>query len=80
MKEADSVRVVTVVDNNVWKEGLMSNWGISFLEALHDDGKQNVLMDTSGSYQTFFDNASKLGIDSYGFAFLMIEWCDWWMA
>jgi len=31
MKEADSVRVVAVVDNNVWKEGLTSNWGISFL-------------------------------------------------
>ncbi|MCK4478158.1 MBL fold metallo-hydrolase [Candidatus Bathyarchaeota archaeon] len=64
MKEANSIRVVTVVDNNVWKEGLTSSWGISFLvEVLYDDGKQNVLMDTSGSYQTFFDNASKLSID-----------------
>jgi len=64
MKEADSVRVVTVVDNDVWREGLTSSWGISFLvEILYDDGKQSVLMDKSGSFQTFFDNASKLGID-----------------
>lgn len=60
MKEASSVRVVTVVDNNVWKEGLTSSWGISFLvEAFYDDGKQNILTDTSGAYQTFFDNALK---------------------
>lgn len=60
MKEADSVRVVTVVDNNVWKEGLTSSWGVSFLvEAFYDDGKQNILTDTSGAYQTFFDNALK---------------------
>jgi len=52
MKEADSVRVVTVVDNDFWKEGLTSNWGISFLvEVFYDDGKQNIFTDTSGAYQ-----------------------------
>ena len=64
MKEVKSVRITTVVDNHVWKEGLASSWGLSFhVETFSDDKKHAVLMDTSGSYQTFLNNALKLGLN-----------------
>jgi len=64
MKEVKSVRITTIVDNDVRKEGLASSWGLSFYaEAFSDDKKHNVLMDTGGSFHTFFNNASKLGVD-----------------
>jgi len=63
MNEVESVRIKTAVDNNVWKEGLASSWGLSFyVETFTDDKKHIVLMDTSGSFQIFFGNASKLGL------------------
>jgi len=64
MKEVKSVRITTIVDNYVWREGLASSWGLSFyVEAFTDDKKHSVLMDTSGSFQAFFNNASKLGLN-----------------
>ncbi len=64
MNEVESVRITTVVDNNVWKEGLASSWGLSFyVETFTDDKKHVVLMDTSGSFQAFFANALKLGLN-----------------
>ncbi|NWF87710.1 MBL fold metallo-hydrolase [Candidatus Bathyarchaeota archaeon] len=64
MNEVESVRVTTAVDNNVWKEGLASSWGLSFyVEAFTGNKKHIVLMDTSGSFQIFFRNASKLGLN-----------------
>jgi len=64
MKEVKSARITTIVDNDVWKEGLASSWGLSFyVEAFTDDKKHSVLMDTSGSFQAFFNNASKLGLN-----------------
>lgn len=64
MKEVKSVRITTIVDNDVWKEGLASSWGLSFyVKAFSDDKTHTVLMDTSGSFQTFFNNASKLGLN-----------------
>jgi 7,8-dihydropterin-6-yl-methyl-4-(beta-D-ribofuranosyl)aminobenzene 5'-phosphate synthase len=64
MNEAESVRVTTVVDNNVRKEGLAPSWGLSFyVETFTHDKKHIVLMDTSGSSQTFSSNASKLGLN-----------------
>jgi len=64
MNEVDFVRITTIVDNNIWKEGLASCWGLSFyVETVTDDKKHVVLMDTSGSYQVFFYNASKLGLN-----------------
>lgn len=64
MNEVESVRITTVVDNNVWKEGLASSWGLSFcVEAFTNDKRHTVLMDTSGSFQIFFRNAAKLGLN-----------------
>ena len=64
MKEVKSVRITTIVDNDVRKEGLASSWGLSFfVESLSDDKRHSVLMDTSGSFKAFFNNASKLGLD-----------------
>jgi 7,8-dihydropterin-6-yl-methyl-4-(beta-D-ribofuranosyl)aminobenzene 5'-phosphate synthase len=64
MNEVESVRVTTVVDNNVWKEGLASSWGLSFyVDTVTDDKKHIVLMDTSGSFQIFFRNVAKLGLN-----------------
>lgn len=64
MNEVECVRITTVVDNDVWKEGLASSWGLSFyVEIFADYKKHIILMDTSGSFQTFFGNASKLGLN-----------------
>jgi 7,8-dihydropterin-6-yl-methyl-4-(beta-D-ribofuranosyl)aminobenzene 5'-phosphate synthase len=64
MKEVKAARITTIVDNGVWKEGLASSWGLSFyVEAFSNGKKHGVLMDTSGSFEAFFNNASKLGLN-----------------
>jgi 7,8-dihydropterin-6-yl-methyl-4-(beta-D-ribofuranosyl)aminobenzene 5'-phosphate synthase len=64
MNEVDFVRITTIVDNNIWKEGLASCWGLSFyIETFTYYKTHVVLMDTSGSFQVFFNNASKLGLN-----------------
>lgn len=64
MKEAESARITTIADNDVWKEGLASTWGLSFhIETFWNNKKYTFLMDTSGSFQTFFNNTSKLGLN-----------------
>jgi 7,8-dihydropterin-6-yl-methyl-4-(beta-D-ribofuranosyl)aminobenzene 5'-phosphate synthase len=64
MNDVDFVRITTIVDNDIWKEGLASCWGLSFyVETVTDDKRHVVLMDTSGSFQVFFNNASKLGLN-----------------
>lgn len=64
MKELKSVRVTTLVDNDVWKRGLSSSWGLSlYVEAKAEREQHAVLMDTSGSFQVLFENASRLGVD-----------------
>lgn len=64
MDEVESVRITTVVDNEVWEMGLKSAWGLSFyVEAFSDSGKHTVLMDTSGSFPTFSSNASRIGLN-----------------
>jgi 7,8-dihydropterin-6-yl-methyl-4-(beta-D-ribofuranosyl)aminobenzene 5'-phosphate synthase len=64
MKKVTSVKITTIVDNDVWTKGFSSTWGISFyVETFKEDEKHTVLMDTSGSFETFYKNASKLGID-----------------
>jgi len=68
MKEVKSVRITTIVDNDVWKEGLASSWGLSFhAEVFMEDAERHgVLMDTSGSFEKFHKNSSKLGIELTG--------------
>jgi len=64
MKEVDSVKTTTIADNNVWEKGLSSAWGLSFhVETFKENRKHTLLMDVSGSFKTFYTNASKLGID-----------------
>jgi len=60
MKELNSARVTTLVDNDVWKSGLTSSWGISlYIETYKGKEQHTVLMDTSGSFDTLSNNASK---------------------
>jgi len=64
MEELRSLRVITLVDNDVWEKGLASSWGLSFyLEAQTEDKQHKVLMNTSGSSDALFGNASKLCVD-----------------
>ena len=65
MKSVDSVKITTVVDNDVWMKGLSSSWGLSFyVETFKENKKQHtVLMDVSGSFPTFHKNAEKLNLD-----------------
>lgn len=61
MKELSSVEVTTLVDNDVWRRGLQSAWGLSFyVETSTEEERHVVLMDTSGSFDTLSKNASKL--------------------
>lgn len=53
------LKVVTVVDNNVWRESLNSSWGLS-LHLLTENNR--LLMDTSGDYHSFKWNAERLGL------------------
>ncbi len=74
MKEVKSVRITTVVDNDVWKEELASSWGLSFyIEAFSDDKRHSVLMDTSGSFETFFNNASRLDLNPSAIEAILIS-------
>jgi len=64
MKECNSVRVTTLIDNDVWKSGLTSAWGLSLYVEMNMERRRHViLMDTSGSFEALSKNASKLGMD-----------------
>jgi 7,8-dihydropterin-6-yl-methyl-4-(beta-D-ribofuranosyl)aminobenzene 5'-phosphate synthase len=64
MQSEKFAKVTTIVDNNVFKKGLASSWGLSFhVETCTNDKKHSVLMDTSGSFQAFIENTSKLGLN-----------------
>jgi 7,8-dihydropterin-6-yl-methyl-4-(beta-D-ribofuranosyl)aminobenzene 5'-phosphate synthase len=61
MIEWDSVKITTLVDNNVWTRGLMSSWGLSFYVEINSKEAQHILlMDTSGSFDVLFKNVAKL--------------------
>ena len=64
MKEASLVRVTTLVDNDVWRKGLRSSWGLSlYVETVTEEKRNTILMDTSGSFEALFENASRLGVN-----------------
>lgn len=64
MKEVSTVRVTTLVDNDVWKKGLRSSWGLSlYVETVTEEKRHTILMDTSGSFEALFENASRLGVN-----------------
>ena len=64
VNECDSVKVTTLVDNNVWKRGLSSSWGLSFfVEIISEEAQHIILMDTSGSSDALFKNGARLGVN-----------------
>ena len=63
MKEWNLVKITTLVDNDVWKRGLASSWGLSlYVEINTEEERHTILMDTSGSFDPLFKNASKLEV------------------
>jgi len=58
------MKITTLVDNDVWKKGLASSWGLSLYVEI-DSGKERhrILMDTSGSSNVLFSNARKLEVN-----------------
>jgi 7,8-dihydropterin-6-yl-methyl-4-(beta-D-ribofuranosyl)aminobenzene 5'-phosphate synthase len=64
MKVCRSMKITTLVDNDVWMRGLASSWGLSLYVEI-DSGEElhRVLMDTSGSSNVLFSNAGKLEVD-----------------
>jgi len=64
VKEWDSAKVTTLVDNDVWMRGLASSWGLSlYVEIDSGEERHRILMDTSGSSNVLFSNAGKLEVD-----------------
>lgn len=64
LEVADSARITTVVDNNTKLAGLLSCWGLSFhIELINNGQRFCLLIDTSGSHEALFTNASKVGIN-----------------
>jgi 7,8-dihydropterin-6-yl-methyl-4-(beta-D-ribofuranosyl)aminobenzene 5'-phosphate synthase len=64
MKDWNSVRVTTLFDNDIWKRGLISSWGLSlYVEISREEERHIILMDTSGSFDALFKNASKLEVN-----------------
>ena len=74
MKGLNSVRVTTLVDNDVWKSGLTSSWGISlYVEMYMEEERRIILMDTSGSFDTLSNNASNLDMKLSGLKAIFIS-------
>ncbi len=63
LDEVESVKIITIVDNNTLSGELQSTWGLSFFVSVTGKDKLfNILMDTSGSVPVFFHNIDKLAI------------------
>jgi 7,8-dihydropterin-6-yl-methyl-4-(beta-D-ribofuranosyl)aminobenzene 5'-phosphate synthase len=63
VEAVDSVRILTLVDNDVWQNGLKSEWGLSFYVETHRSGEVfKILMDTGSSFSTLSENSSSLGV------------------
>lgn len=64
MKNPDLIKVTTLVDNEIYKRGLKSSWGLSFfIEIAIGDKRHALLMDTSDSFEALSENARKLGVN-----------------
>lgn len=58
------IKVTTLVDNEIYKKGLRSSWGLSlFIEIATGNKRHALLMDTSDSFEALSENAQKLGIN-----------------
>ncbi len=64
MKDLDLVKVTTLVDNEVYKKGLKSSWGLSFfIETVTSEKRHALIMDTSDSFEALSENSQKLGMN-----------------
>jgi 7,8-dihydropterin-6-yl-methyl-4-(beta-D-ribofuranosyl)aminobenzene 5'-phosphate synthase len=64
VKDCCSAKVTTLVDNDVWRRGLASSWGLSlYVEIDSGEERHRILLDTSGSSNVLFSNAGKLEVD-----------------
>jgi len=60
----DELIIYTVVDNEVYRNGFRSDWGLSFyIEARKEGEVKRLLMDVSGSSEAFFWNTKMLGLN-----------------
>jgi 7,8-dihydropterin-6-yl-methyl-4-(beta-D-ribofuranosyl)aminobenzene 5'-phosphate synthase len=63
LKDWKSIKITTLVDNDVWIKGLESSWGLSFYVEIYSGKKSHkILMDTGGSSSVLFTNVRKLEI------------------
>jgi 7,8-dihydropterin-6-yl-methyl-4-(beta-D-ribofuranosyl)aminobenzene 5'-phosphate synthase len=64
LKDCQSTKITTLVDNDVWKRELASSWGLSlYVEIDSGEKRHRILMDTSGSFDVLFNNARKLEVN-----------------
>ena len=64
MKACRSMKITTLVDNDVWMSGLASSWGLSlYVEIGSGKERHRILMDTSGSSDVLSKNVRKLEVD-----------------
>lgn len=54
------MKITILYDNEVWKEGLKSDWGFSCL--VEDEGAPTILFDTGGDGSILLSNMEKLGV------------------
>jgi len=74
MEEVKSVRITTIVDNDVWRKKLMSSWGLSFfVETASEEKQYVVLMDTSGSFEVLFKNATFLDVKIFSIKAIFVS-------
>jgi 7,8-dihydropterin-6-yl-methyl-4-(beta-D-ribofuranosyl)aminobenzene 5'-phosphate synthase len=58
------MKITTLVDNDVWRRGLASSWGLSlYVEIVSGEERHRILLDTSGSSDVLSKNVRKLEVD-----------------
>jgi 7,8-dihydropterin-6-yl-methyl-4-(beta-D-ribofuranosyl)aminobenzene 5'-phosphate synthase len=64
VKKWDSIKVTTLLNNDVWMRGLASSWGLSLYVDINSEEEQHIiLMDTSVSSDALFKNIAKLEVN-----------------
>ena len=74
----ERVKIYTVVDNDSYKEGFKSDWGLSFYLECEKEGLiKKLLMDVSGSPNIFFSNINAFNIDIKAVKTIFISHWHW---
>lgn len=64
MESVERLLISTVVDNDAFREGFLTSWGLSFHVKTEWGGESHgFLMDVDGSPMVWVENAKKLGIE-----------------